>query len=91
MEVVMGSINRGLIDGVPLRHDAAMPTTPGPMARQFNLSNGNEPTPQIMLQLIGCHVENRPLSDSHQLKDVPQAFELDQVCALNVSTFCREP
>lgn len=88
----MGSRNRDLVDGATLSHDVAMPITPGPMARQFsNLSYGNQPTPQIMLQLIGCHVENLPLSDSHQPRYVPQAFELDQVCALNVSTFCRQP
>lgn len=29
------------------------------MAHQFDCVHGNEPMPQIMIQLIGCHVETR--------------------------------
>jgi hypothetical protein len=29
------------------------------LAHQFDCVHGNEPTPQIMIQLIGCHVEKR--------------------------------
>ena len=30
-----------------------------PMAHQFDCVHGNEPMPQIMIQLIGCHIETR--------------------------------
>jgi len=30
-----------------------------PMAHQFDSVHGNEPTPQIMIQLIGCNMETR--------------------------------
>ena len=63
-EVIMGSQNRERSDGMASKHDVAVPPAPGPMARQFDLSYGNQATPQIMLQLVGCRVENRPPSDS---------------------------
>ena len=36
-----------------------------PMAHQLNSVFGNEPTPQIMIQLIGCRIATaRPQGDS---------------------------
>jgi len=39
------------------------------MAHQFDSVCGNEPTPQIMIQLIGCRIAPSPqVNDSKQLK-----------------------
>jgi hypothetical protein len=36
---------------------ASMPTGRGPMAHRFDSVCRNQPTPQIMIQLIGCRIE----------------------------------
>jgi hypothetical protein len=39
------------------------------MAHQFDYVCGNEPTPQIMIQLIGCRITTAPpMADSERLK-----------------------
>jgi hypothetical protein len=35
----------------------SMPSGRGPMMHQFDSVFGNQPTPQIMIQLIGCRIE----------------------------------
>ena len=59
-KLVMVSRNRDRADEIVSRHNVVVPPTPGPMAHQFDLFAGNEPTPQIMLQLIGCRIEIQP-------------------------------
>ena len=56
-KLVMVSRNRGHADEIVSRHNVIVPPTTGPMTHQFDLFGGNEPTPQIMLQLIGCRIE----------------------------------
>jgi hypothetical protein len=42
------------------------------MAHQFDAVCGNEPTPQIMIQLIGCRVTTSPpIDDSEHLNEAP--------------------
>ena len=55
----------GLADDIDFgsRHVVVVPTTRGPMAHQFDSVCGNEPTPQIMIQLIGCRVDILTASD----------------------------
>jgi hypothetical protein len=44
-------------DDIGSRHVVVVQTIRGPMAHQFDSVCGNEPTPQIMVQLIGCRVD----------------------------------
>jgi hypothetical protein len=34
-----------------------------PMVHQFDCVHRNEPTPQIMIQLVGCRIRNAPHTD----------------------------
>jgi hypothetical protein len=46
----------------------SMPSGRGPMVHQFDSVCRNQPTPQIMIQLIGCRIETaRPHEGRHQL------------------------
>ena len=51
-------------------HVDAVPSGRCPMAHQFDSVCGNGPTPQIMIQLIGCRIEPSPqVDDSKQLNE----------------------
>ena len=57
---VMVSQNRQFTDEGSSGEIVVTPSAPGnPMAHQFDCVHGNEPMPQIMIQLIGCHIETR--------------------------------
>ena len=50
------------------RRTAPIPNEQASMAHQFDSVCGNEPTPQIMIQLIGCRIETaRPLGGQENL------------------------
>jgi hypothetical protein len=57
---VMVSQNSQLTDEGSSGAVVVRPSAHGdPMAHQFDCVHGNEPMPQIMIQLIGCHIETR--------------------------------
>ena len=51
----------------PFGHVDVVPSGRSPMAHQFDSVCGNEPTPQIMIQLIGCRIATSPQIDSSKL------------------------
>ena len=58
MQKLMVSRNTKLTDEGSSEPIAISPSARGDtMAHQFDCVHGNEPMPQIMIQLIGCHVE----------------------------------
>ena len=56
-QFIMASRNSNLADGAASRPLVGTLSGRGPMALQFDAVCGNEPTPQIMIQLIGCRIE----------------------------------
>ena len=57
---VMVSRNSQVTDEDSFRAAVVTPSACGdPMAHQFDCVHGNEPLPQIIIQLIGCHIETR--------------------------------
>ena len=54
---VMVSRNSDLADDAASGPVVVTQSGRGPMAHQFDSFCGNEPTPQIMIQLIGCRIE----------------------------------
>jgi hypothetical protein len=54
-------------DDDPFRLVDVVPSGRCPMAHQFDSVCGNEPTPQIMIQLIGCRVATSPQIDGSKL------------------------
>ena len=54
---VMVSRNSDLADDASSGSAGVVQSGRGPMAHQLNSVFGNEPTPQIMIQLIGCRME----------------------------------
>ena len=61
---VMVSPNSDLADDAASGSVVVIQSGRRPMAHQLNSVFGNEPTPQIMIQLIGCRIETaRPHGD----------------------------
>jgi hypothetical protein len=54
---VMVSRNSEILDDAASGPVVVTLSEPGPMTRQFASFCGNEPTPQSMIQLIGCRIE----------------------------------
>jgi hypothetical protein len=54
---VMVSRNSNLADDATSGSTVVIQSGRRPMAHQLNSVFGNEPTPQIMIQLIGCRIE----------------------------------
>ena len=69
--IVVVSRKTSLADDNAVAHfDDVIAAGRGPMAHQFDSVCGNQPTPQIMIQLIGCHIAASPQVDNSKLHDL---------------------
>ena len=79
---VMVSRNSDLADDAASGPVVVTQSGRGPMAHQLDSFCGNEPTPQIMIQLIGCRIETaRPHGRQKHLTATANSSGPSTACA----------